>query len=169
MSQSFRPACSMNEKPRPPTVPGKVDCRHRRYDLSTMKMRKRIVIAALGALVFIGCGEPTPICDNQVIRQAISPDGAMKAVLFHRVCGGPTGFSSQVSVFDVNEPVTGKGTFIADTEGGHAKAAAWGGPDVYLEWTAPRALTVTFAYLSRVIASESPVRGVQVTYQSARE
>ena len=125
---------------------------------------------ALGAVAVASCGESAPICDNQVIRQAVSPDGAMKAVLFHRVCGGPTGFSSQVSVFGADEPVTGKGNaFIADTEGGHAKAAAWGGPDVYLEWTAPRALTVTFAYLSRVIVYESPVRGVDITYQSARE
>lgn len=128
------------------------------------------VLAALSAFGLASCGEPTPLCNNQVIREAQSPDGALKAVLFHRTCGGPTGFSSQVSIFGANEPVTGKGNaFIADTSAGLARAAEWGGPDVNFEWTAPRALTVTFAYLSRVIVTESPVRGVNITYQSARE
>lgn len=148
-----------------------VDWRRCEYDLSPMTLRTAsFVLVAFSTLGLASCGKPTPICDNQVIRQAISPDGAMKAVLFRRACGGPTGFSSQVSVFAASEDVLGKGNaLIADTDGGHAVAAEWGGPDVTLEWTAPRALTVTFAYLSRVIVHESPVRGVDVTYQSARE
>ena len=95
-----------------------------------------------------------------------SPDGAMKAVLFRRVCGGPTGFSSQVSILPSGATETGKGNaFIADTAGGLAPAAAWGGPDVALEWTSPLALTLAYAPRARVIVAEPSVRGVTISHK----
>lgn len=124
------------------------------------------ILAAATTLVLAGCGEPTPICENQVIRQTVSPDGAMKAVLFRRACGGPTGFSSQVSILPVSETETSKGNaFIADTAGGLAPAAAWGGPDVALEWTSPKALTLAYAPRARVIVAASSVRGVAISHK----
>lgn len=121
----------------------------------------------LATLLFTACGESDPICQNTVIREAISPDGQMKAVLFHRACGGPTGAASQVSVLAPNQVETGKGNaFIVDAAGGIAPTAAWGGPDVQLEWKAPRALTLTYHGRSRIIAYAPDVRGVAITHRS---
>lgn len=121
----------------------------------------------LATLLLAACGESDPICQNTVIREALSPDGAVKAVLFHRVCGGPTGAASQVSVLAPNQTETGKGNaFIVDAAGGIAPTAAWGGPDVQLEWKAPRALTLTYHGRSRIIAYEPDVRGVSITHRS---
>ena len=129
-------------------------------------VRASSILAALGALVLAGCGESKPVCENQVIREATSPDGAMKAVLFRRACGGPTGFSSQVSILPAGETETGKGNaFIADTAGGLAPAAAWGGPDVALEWTSPAALTLAYASRARVIIAEPSVHGVTISHK----
>ena len=142
-----------------------VDCRCTGYDLSSMKsalchpVRKRLAVAALVVMGLGGCGESEPLCENIVVREAISPDGAMKAVLFSRDCGPPTGSSSQVSIVAAAETVEDKGnTFIADTAGGIARAGAWGGPDVQLAWTGPRDLTLTSVSRSRIIAYETSVR-----------
>ena len=129
-------------------------------------LRASFILAALGALGLVGCGESKPVCENQVIREATSPDGAMKAVLFRRACGGPTGFSSQVSILPAGATETGKGNaFIADTAGGLAPAAAWGGPDVALEWTSPAALTLAYASRARVIIAEPSVHGVTISHK----
>lgn len=122
---------------------------------------------ALSALAVAACGESEPVCQNEVIREALSPDGAMKATLFRRACGGPTGESSQVSILAANETETGKGNaFIADTASGAAPAAAWGGPDVAMDWTSPRALTLTYATRARIIIGEPSVRGVTISHKS---
>ena len=129
-------------------------------------IRASVVLAALSVLGLAACGESKPVCENQVIREATSPDGAMKAVLFRRACGGPTGFSSQVSILPAGDTETDKGNaFIADTAGGLAPAAAWGGPDVVLEWTSPKALTLAYASRARVIVAEPSVRGVTISHK----
>lgn len=122
---------------------------------------------AFATVVLAACGESEPVCRNTVMREAASPDGELKAVLFHRDCGGPTGQASQVSVLAANQTETGKGNaFIVDTASGDAPTAAWGGPDIHLEWKAPRALTLTYHDRSRVIAYEPKVRGVTITHRS---
>jgi hypothetical protein len=127
--------------------------------MSTGRALSLLLAPALAA-----CGEPAPICDNKVKREAVSPDGALKATLFQRDCGPLTGASSQVSVLGVNETGTAKGNaLIADTSGGLAPAAEWGGPDIGLEWTSPTALTLTYPFRARIITCEPVVAGVTVT------
>lgn len=129
--------------------------------------RTRLALAALAGLGLGGCGESEPLCDNTIVREAVSPDGALKAILFERSCGVTTGFSSQVSILGVDETETDAGNaFIADTAGGAAPAAAWGGPDVALEWTSPEELTLTYPGRSRIIEAEELVRGVTVTHRT---
>lgn len=127
----------------------------------------RCAAFAFAVLGLAACGEGQPICDNIIIHEAVSPDGALKASLFQRQCGGPTGLASQVSISSAGEAVAGKGNvMIIDTDGGHAMAQSWGGPDVNFEWTSPTDLTVTFAPFSRIISQASPVHGVTITFQS---
>lgn len=126
----------------------------------------RYAALALALFGLAACGKSEPLCQNTVVRDAVSPDGKLKAVLFERSCGSTTGFSSQVSVLPVGETEDGKGnTFIADTAGGLAPAAAWGGPDVLLEWTSPTALTLAYASRARVIITEPSVRGVTISHR----
>lgn len=122
---------------------------------------------ALATLVLPACGEAAPVCQNEIIRESVSPDGALKAVLFHRDCGPPTGSSSQVSILPAAATETGKGNaFIADIGDNPAHAAAWGGPDVTFAWTSPTSLTLNYVYLARVLVAEPEVRGVSLTFQS---
>jgi hypothetical protein len=113
-----------------------------------------------------GCGKSEPVCQNVVKREAISPDGRLKAVLFERLCGATRGFSSQISILPVGNTETGKGNaFIADTAGGLAPAMAWGGPDVAMVWTSPEAITLAYAQQARVIVAEPSVRGVVISHE----
>jgi hypothetical protein len=128
-----------------------------------------ILAAAMWAAssVLAGCGASEPVCQNEVIREALSPDGQFKASLFRRACGGPTGMSSQVSILAANEAEADRGNaLIADTAGGAAPAAEWGGPDVAMEWTSARAVTLTYPIRARIIAGESSVGGVTISHRS---
>ena len=121
-------------------------------------------LALLFAPALAACGEAAPICDNKVMREAVSPDGTLKATLFQRDCGPLTGASSQVSILAADETGTAKGNaLIADTSGGLAPAAEWGGPDIGLEWTSPTALTLTYPFRARIMSCEPSVRGVAIT------
>jgi hypothetical protein len=120
--------------------------------------------AALATFLLAACGGSEPACTNTVIRETPSPDGQLKAVLFHRTCGGNTGAASQISILAAHETETGKGNaFIADTAAGGV-TAEWGGPDVQITWTSPDALTLSYDFRSRVIAGEPVVRGVTITH-----
>lgn len=122
---------------------------------------------AFSAFALASCGDAEPLCRNTVVREAVAPDGQMKATLFERSCGATTGFSSQVSVLRAGETESGRGNaLIADTAGSAAPAAAWGGPDVAMEWTGPRDLILTYHARARIIVGESSVRGVNISHKS---
>lgn len=123
-------------------------------------------LTALALQLAAGCGNSEPLCQNNVIREAVSPDGALKATLFQRACGSKTGAASQISILPVNEAETGKGNaLIADTAGNIAPAAAWGGPDIALEWLSPHELTLAYASRVRIIVAPPSVRGVTITHE----
>jgi hypothetical protein len=124
-------------------------------------------LSAFAVLALAACGEAKPICQNTVIREAVSPGGDLKAVLFHRACGDLAGEASQISVLAANQTETGKGNaFIVDAASGAAPIGAWGGPDVLMEWSAPLALTLSYHDRSRIIAYEPVVRGVTISHRS---
>lgn len=75
--------------------------------------------------------------------------------------------SSQVSILPAKDAEAEAGNaLIADTAGGAAPAAAWGGPDVEMEWTSARAVTLTYPVRARIIVGESSVNGVAISHRS---
>ena len=61
-----------------------IDYGVRRYDLCCMTRRLFLNLFLLFIAALSACGPSEPICQNEIIREAISPGGDMKAVLFHR-------------------------------------------------------------------------------------
>lgn len=129
-------------------------------------IRAPTVLAMACSISLAACGEPEPLCHNKIIREALSPDGAMKATLFQRDCGPPTGSSSQVSVTAADETERSKGNTLIIDAAVVATASAWGGPDVSITWTKPRALTLGFSSRVRIIAFEPEMRGVTISYKT---
>lgn len=133
---------------------------------SLRTVRSLALAPVLTLVLAAGCGKSEPLCQNNVVREVVSPDGQLKAVLFQRACGSTTGAASQVSILPASGVETGKGNaFIADTAGDLAPAAAWGGPDIALEWTSTHELTLAYAPRVRVIVSEPSVRGVTISHK----
>lgn len=106
-------------------------------------------------------------CGNTIVSQVLSPDGRHKAALFQRDCGVTTGFSTQVSILNAGEPLSGTGNaFRADDDHGAARAGEWGGPWAEIRWLTPNHLLVRYAAKSRLFERDDDVSGVTVTYQA---
>jgi len=80
------------------------------------------------------------LCENELLAQAVSPDGRRKAVTFVRSCGATTGESIQISIVAHDGKEDGGGnTFVAD--GNRIAGLDLG---VRAEWTGPERLTIRF-------------------------
>ena len=102
------------------------------------------LVVLLGAGLYVMASIAlSDLCGNTVVATEISPDRAMKAVLFERNCGATTGFSSQVSVLRADEELPNEGgNVFAANEGRGREATSWGGPYVALQWRNPRTLSL---------------------------
>jgi hypothetical protein len=108
------------------------------------------------------------MCGNDEVSRVRSPDGMHVAVVFERNCGATTGFSTQVSIVSSGDslPPESGNIFIADTDHGAAPAAAWGGPDVQIQWGSNTQVTVSYHRAARVFRSVTSHSGVEILYGS---
>jgi hypothetical protein len=131
--------------------------------------RKLTSVSLLGLSLATGaCAAET--CTNSVVDQKAAPSGALRAVIFQRDCGATTGFSTQVSILAVDQPLADAdagNAFIADGDHGTA-AAPWGGPWAEARWTSPSTLLIRYDAAARVFSSETRVGSVTVTFEPVR-
>jgi len=123
-------------------------------------------VPSLLALLLLtgGCSD---MCGNTIILRVSSPDGQHDAAMFQRDCGATTGFSTQVSILNVAEPLSGAGdVFRADGNHGAARAGEWGGPWAEIKWLSPNHLLVRYAAKSRLFEQGHYVSGIKITYQA---
>lgn len=132
-----------------------------------------LVLLSVGALLCARRLGHVPLlagaCANDVIAEKVSPDGALKALVFQRDCGATTGFSTQVSVVpaDDSAPSGSGNVFIADRKHGAAPAGPGGGPWVALAWSTPRSLVVTHHPAARIFKAEAERDGVSILYSTS--
>jgi len=109
------------------------------------------------------------MCGNTIILRVSSPDGQHDAAMFQRDCGATTGFSTQVSILNTGQPLSGPGNvFRADNNHGAARAGEWGGPWAEIKWLSPNHLLVRYAAKSRLFEQGHYVSGIKITYQAVR-
>lgn len=120
-------------------------------------------VAALAWSSFFG-----DMCANEVIREAISPDGKKKVVVFQRNCGATTDFSTQASLLSVGESLSNGGgnIFSADTNHGAVPAGPGGGPELLVSWVGLHEIVLEHHAQARVFASEASIADVRVRYVS---
>jgi uncharacterized lipoprotein YmbA len=97
-----------------------------------MKMHWRFTITVTLAILFVGCSSFDP-CENTFIRQAASPDGKLKAIVFSRGCGATTSETVQVSILDANASLPNEAGNILVVEE----------VNVYVKWLSASQLQVT--------------------------
>ena len=125
-------------------------------------------VPSLLALLLLasGCSDT---CGNTIISRMSSPDGQHDAAMFQRDCGATTGFSTQVSILNTGQPLSGPGNvFRADNNHGAARAGEWGGPWAEIKWLSPNHLLVRYAAKSRLFEQGHYVSGIKITYQAVR-
>ena len=106
-------------------------------------------------------------CSNEIVTRVASPDGKHEAVMFKRDCGATTGHSTQVSILETGEALSGGGnTFRADDDHGAAKVAPWGGSWAEMKWLASARLLIRYASNSRLFVQAESVSGVTVSYEA---
>ena len=102
----------------------------------------RILIALVVVIVFSVIGTfkylDSTMCENTEIEISVSPDKKQYAVLFERNCGATTGYSSQISILNINEKLNNSDTgniYIAN-----------GYPENYsIKWVSPYVLHINGA------------------------
>jgi len=98
------------------------------------------------------------MCANDVIKEAVSPDGRKKVVVFQRNCGATTDFSTQ-AVLSVGRslPDDGGNVFSADTNYGAAPSGSGGGPELEASWVGPKELVLEHHAQARVFKAEPSI------------
>lgn len=124
----------------------------------------RLTVLTCVSMLMAGCSE---MCSNTVVARSLSPDGDHVAVVFQRDCGATTGFSTQISILDAGERLSGGGnTFRADDDHGAAAVGGWGGPLAQSKWLSPHHLLISYAAKSRIFAQEARTAGVTISYRT---
>ena len=123
----------------------------------------RALLVVTFSLMLGACGDDG---SNAIVKRVASPDGQREAVMFQRECGATTGFSTQVSILELGEPLSGSGnTFRADDDHGAAKTGPWGGSWAEMKWLASDRLLIRYAKHSRLFEQGKSVFGVAVSYE----
>jgi hypothetical protein len=105
-------------------------------------------------------------CGTTIVSAQIAPDSTKKAVLSQRDCGATTGFSTQVSIIDLNGSPDDGVVFRADDNHGKAFVGNWNGPWVETKWLGPDRLVIRYAVDSRIFTKSEKGLGVTIAYEA---
>jgi hypothetical protein len=110
------------------------------------------------------------MCGNQIVEEIPSPNKKLKAIIFTRDCGATTGFSTQLSILEIDDELENEtgNTFILSDK---AKGPVFdnGGSKIKVIWVNDNSLTVYFDRRTDVGKQEEEVEDIEVTYERLRE
>ena len=123
---------------------------------------KSVLLAA--AMACASCS----LCENRLLAEYPSPDGAQKIVVFVRNCGATTAYSTQASLVAANSRgVSGGGNvFVADSNHGAAPAGSGSGPELRVRWISSDTVELAHHANARLFRSEQRIRGTSIRYTS---
>jgi hypothetical protein len=125
-----------------------------------------ILHAAFAACIVVcGCGDS---CDYAVASEAKSPDGKLKAVVFHRGCGSNVIDSTeQISILSSSASApSGRGNvFIAGDENHATPTDRIQINKIRVIWESNNSLSIAYPKNAQVILEKSSVAGVAINYE----
>ena len=102
-----------------------------------------------------GCSFTT--CDNTIVKEVTSPDGAYVATAFIRDCGATTSFSPQVYLRKKGEKLGEKGNVFI---GNHSES-------INMEWLSSQELRISSD--CEVVRKEDSFGEIKITFQPVKE
>ncbi len=119
-----------------------------------------------------GCSS-TPnadMCSNNILKEIISPDKKLKAIIFTRDCGATTGFSSQLSIVDYSDHLENeKGNTLIISDKESDPETETGSVNVNAEWNGNNELTIYFNLKAETFNKKNDTKGVKITYRQLGE
>lgn len=107
------------------------------------------------------------LCGNDVLAEVPSPDRRFRLVAFNRDCGATTGFSTQVSLLELNEELPNSaGNVFISNEGKGVASTDDRKPEVRMHWEGPSSVIIEHGVRTRVFLSEGSRDGVRFAYRS---
>lgn len=130
----------------------------------------RIPLVAGLVLLAPSCG-PRFHCGSDQATTVTSPDSSARAVVFRRNCGATTGFSTEVSVILLSEPlptgdVVGNVFGVGDTSLYRGQDTGGDALSVKVEWVSPRLLQVTHNERAAILRQHQERHGVRIEYRT---
>lgn len=107
------------------------------------------------------------LCDNEVGKELLSPDGEWKAIVFERDCGATTDFSTQISIVKGKKslPQDGSGNvFSADSDHDKVGVDPNGLLPIDVAWESDNELLIRYPARARVFLQNRQYKGVYVKY-----
>ncbi len=108
-------------------------------------------ILLLVTIAITGCDN---MCGSELLNSVSSPNGNKKAVSFVYDCGATTGFSTQVSILDVDDLITSAGN-IMTTDGKN---------NLKLEWVSDKELLISNTKRLKIFKKERSFKNINVSY-----
>lgn len=104
-------------------------------------------------------------CESRVIRNSVSPDGQLKAVLFERNCGATTSLVTELAIAPARSRTPLADNDVVSTEGlGKDRYYQLDGARTHLDWRTRRALDIHCGPPSRAQQAIVHFRGVAVAF-----
>jgi hypothetical protein len=105
----------------------------------------------------------TSICQNTVVCEALSPDGQLKAIVFHRNCGATTGCNSMVSILPATASLPDAAGNVLNEDQGRSDTVSLG---VSVTWKNNDCILVRHDQHARIIAQHASVDVASGSFKS---
>lgn len=103
-------------------------------------------------LCITGCSD---MCGSEVLHSLKSPNGKLKAVSFLYDCGATTGFSTQVSILEIDETIESSGNVFVSK----------GKNDIRFRWSSDSELVIGNIGMLETYKTEKEFESVTITYK----
>ena len=130
-----------------------------------MNARRHCALAgAATALLLAGVSCGVDPCGTELIRETLSQDGKVKAVLFLRNCGATTDYMTSVSLVSPSESLTDDSRFFTPRRLGNIFRVK-GVVPASVAWRSPSELTIAYAHGAEVSLRQRVHGEIRVTYE----
>lgn len=100
----------------------------------------------------------TENCTNRIISEVVSPDGAIKAVVFQRNCGIDTAVSTHVSLLPASDTLPNRKGNLFSAEGSAGRVG------VTIGWKSAAAIELSYRTHRGITRRATSAMGVSVSY-----
>ena len=133
---------------------------------STVRITLALVGIFIVALIGTAWIEFRHMCGNSAMAESLSPDGALKAVVFDRSCGATDSGATEVFVLPKSMPLPNlKGNvFIANNITGEVYSGYLGRSEVKVNWLGSRSLQILHEKNAHISLALPAVSDVAISY-----